>query len=44
MGGVRIKLIIKDRIRDAVRLVVHDDERTIGEYQQEPAPHADSAT
>ena len=32
------------RIRDAVRLVVHDDGRTIGGNQQEPALHANSAT
>lgn len=32
------------RIRDAVRLVVHDDGRTIGGNQQEPAFHANSAT
>lgn len=32
------------RIRNAARLVVRDDERTIGEYQQEPALHANFAT
>ena len=32
------------RIRDAVRLVVHDDGRTIGGNQQEPVLHANSAT